>query len=59
MVYDSSHNNPWDAAKERFVGLEENFIDISHNMNLLMVALTNKFRPSGEVGASNLEVGIR
>jgi hypothetical protein len=38
--------------------LEEQVIDISHNMALLMVALENKFGPFGEVGGSNSEVGL-
>jgi hypothetical protein len=53
MVDESSHNNPWDEVEERFSKLEEQVIDISCNMALLMVALENKFGPFGEVGGSN------
>jgi hypothetical protein len=38
--------------------LEEQVIDISHNMYLLMESLANNFGPFGEVGGSNIEVGM-
>jgi hypothetical protein len=47
------HKNPRDPAKERFVRLEEKFIDIYHDMSLFMMALTSKIRPFREVGCSN------
>jgi hypothetical protein len=56
MADESSHNNPQDAAEERFVRLEEQVVDISRNMALLMEAVDNKFRPFREVGSSNSEV---
>jgi hypothetical protein len=57
VIQQSVHYNPPDAVEEIFARLEEQVIDISHNMALLMVALENKFRPFGEVGGSNSEVG--
>jgi hypothetical protein len=39
MVDESVHNNPRDPTKEIFVWLEEQFVNNSHNMNLLMVDL--------------------
>jgi hypothetical protein len=58
MVDEFVHNNPQDAAKERFLRLEEQVVDISHNMAILMEAPTNKFRPFQEVGGSNSESWI-
>jgi hypothetical protein len=39
MVDEYIHNNPQDVVEEIFVRLEENFLDISHNMALIMMAL--------------------
>jgi hypothetical protein len=41
MEDESGHKNPWDAIEERFLRLEEKFIDISHNMALLMECKKN------------------
>jgi hypothetical protein len=53
MEDESNHNNHRDATKERFGKLGDKFINISHNISLLMVALMNKFGPFEEVGGSN------
>jgi hypothetical protein len=55
MEDESIHNNPWDEAKDIFSKLEEQVVDISHNMTSLMENLENKFGPFGKVGGSNLE----
>jgi hypothetical protein len=39
------------------VRLEEKFIDISHKMSLLMVALASKLEPFEEVGGSKSKIG--
>jgi hypothetical protein len=39
MVDESIHNNSQYLKEERFVRLEAQFINIKHNMNLLMVSL--------------------
>jgi hypothetical protein len=52
MEDDFSHRNPHDEVIERFMKLEEQVVDISHNMSPLMVALENKFGIFGEVGSS-------
>jgi hypothetical protein len=58
MVDESSHNNPWDTIKEiLFVRLEEQIIDISHNMAFLMTTIANNFGLFWEVGGSNSKVG--
>jgi hypothetical protein len=46
------------SSEDRFVKLEEQITYIYDNMTLLMVALEKKFGPFGEVGGSNLEVGL-
>jgi hypothetical protein len=38
--------------------LEEKFVDIFHNMSLLMEALENNFGLFGEVGGSKSEIGL-
>jgi hypothetical protein len=58
MVDESSHNNPQDIAKEKFLRSEEQVIDISRNMALLMGALANTFGPFEEVSGSNSKVGF-
>jgi hypothetical protein len=55
MADESVHNNPRDPTEERFEWLEAQVVDISHNMNLLMVALARKLRPFGDDGGSNSE----
>jgi hypothetical protein len=47
MVDESIHNNPWDAIEERFVRLEEKFVDISQSMALLMAVLMKNCRHFG------------
>lgn len=54
-MIDESINNPRDLEGESFTRLEEQVVDISHNTNLLMVALTNNIRVE-EYKGSNLEV---
>jgi hypothetical protein len=44
-------------VEEIFFRLEDQVFDISHNMALLMEALVNNFRPLGDIGGSNSEVG--
>jgi hypothetical protein len=39
------------------VRLEEEVVDISHKMTLIMETLVNKFIPFEDVGGSNSEVG--
>jgi hypothetical protein len=56
MENESTHNNSQDVVENRFLRLEEQVVDISRNMALLMKALANKFGPFEEVGGSNLEV---
>jgi hypothetical protein len=51
------HNNPRDPAEERFEWLEAQVVDISRNMNLLLVALASNLRLLGDDGGSNLEIG--
>jgi hypothetical protein len=58
MADESSHNNPRDEVEETFSKMEEQVIDISHNMPLLMVALGNMFGHFWEVGVSNSKVGL-
>jgi hypothetical protein len=49
----SVHNNPRYPTEEIFVRMEEQVVDISHNMSLLMATLERNVRPYGEVGGSN------
>jgi hypothetical protein len=56
MIDDSNCNNPWDETDEIFFKLEEEVIDISCKMVLLIVILEKKFGPFREVGGSNIEV---
>lgn len=56
MAIESIHNNPQDLAEEIFSRLEAQVVDISCNMNLLMVALANEIGIR-EDGAIKLEVG--
>jgi hypothetical protein len=53
MVDNSNCNNPRDEVEERFSNLEEQVVDISCNMVLLMESLVNKFVSFREVGGSN------
>jgi predicted neutral ceramidase superfamily lipid hydrolase len=55
MVDDSIHKNTQDTSEESFLRIEEKVVDISHNMSLLMVVITNNFGPFREVGGSNLK----
>jgi hypothetical protein len=55
MVDESIHNNPVDPIEEIFVRLEDQVIDISHNMALLMASIANLLKLFGEFGGSNLE----
>jgi len=57
MEDDFVHNNPRDGTKERFARLEEQVVNISCNMALVMESLANDFSPFEEVVGSNLEVG--
>jgi hypothetical protein len=57
MADEFGHNNPRDLIEERFVRLEEKFIEISHNVPLLMVALVRKIKPFEEVGGLNSNIG--
>jgi hypothetical protein len=57
MADESVHNNPQYLAEERFARLEDQVVDISHNMSLLIMALANKFGLFREVGGLNLEIG--
>jgi hypothetical protein len=52
------HNIPQDPTEDIFVRLEEKFVDTSHNMSFLMVALTRELGPFREVRGSNLEIGL-
>jgi hypothetical protein len=56
MVDEFFHKNPPDLPKEIFVRLEEKVDDISHNMTLCMVALSNKLIPFEEVRGSNSKI---
>lgn len=50
---DKSVNKPCDLAEVRFSWLEEQVTDINCNVNLLMVALSNKLGIFGEEGGLN------
>lgn len=52
-----SIKNPRDVSNERFSRLEEENVDINHNMNLLMQDLENKLG-ANEDGCSNSEVKL-
>jgi hypothetical protein len=56
MANESAHNNPQDLAEERFVRLEEQVTNISHNMALLMAALASKLESFGEAGGSKSKI---
>jgi hypothetical protein len=56
MANNSFHNNPQYMEEERFVRLEEKFIEISHNMFLLVEALASNLGPFKEIGSSNSEI---
>jgi hypothetical protein len=43
MPDESIHNNPYDVEEERFVKLEEQVVDTSHNMAFFMVNLVKHF----------------
>jgi hypothetical protein len=58
MEDESNCNNPLDETEEIFSKLEEQVVDVSHNMTLLVVALENKFGLLGDVGGFNSEVGL-
>jgi hypothetical protein len=51
---DDYNRNQRDESEERFIKMEEHVSNISHNMNILMVALERKFGPFGEFGTSKL-----
>jgi len=53
MANEYIHNNPQDPVEERFVKLEEKFVDISCNMSLLMKTLSRKIKLFREVGGLN------
>jgi len=53
MVDNSNCNNPRDEVEERFSNLEEQVVDISCNMVLLMESLANKISLFEEVRGSN------
>lgn len=55
-MVDESPNNPQDLAKERYVQLEALVTNVNHNVNLLMVALTNNPRLFREEEGFNVEV---
>jgi hypothetical protein len=52
-VDDFTHNNPQGLVEERFERLEVKVTNMSHNMNLLMVALARKLDQFGDDGGSN------
>jgi hypothetical protein len=58
MADEFFHKNPRDATKERFMRLEEKFVEISHNIVVLMVTLVNNFEPFEDFGGSNSKVGL-
>lgn len=43
MANEYMFNNPLDVAREIFARLKEQVVDISCNINLIVVALENKF----------------
>lgn len=47
---DKSVNKPGYPTEERFLWLEQQVTDINHNVNLFMVALSNKLGIFGEDG---------
>lgn len=49
MAYESV-NDPRDLAEERFSWLEAQVVDISHNMNFLMLTQRHKLNIFGEDG---------
>lgn len=53
-----SMNNPRDPVQERFSHLEAQVVYVSHNVNLLMSALTNKLGILGKFGGYNVEVRL-
>jgi hypothetical protein len=56
MVDEFFHKNPPDLPKEIFVRLEKKIDDISRNMTLCMVALSNNIIPFAEVGGFNSKI---
>jgi hypothetical protein len=56
MADESVYNKPRDPI-ERFARMEEQVVDISCNMSLLMAALASKLIPFREVGGLNSEIG--
>ena len=52
---DESVKKPRDSADVRFSRLEQQVTDINRNLNLLMVALSNKLGIFGEDGGSKKE----
>jgi hypothetical protein len=56
MVDEYVDNNPHDPMEEIFLRREEKVTDNCHNMSLLMVAPTGKFKTIREVGGSNFEI---
>jgi hypothetical protein len=53
---DEYNNNPRGDLKERFLMMEEQFTNISYNMEILMVGLERKFEPFGEFSSSYLDI---
>jgi hypothetical protein len=53
MADEFVHNNPRDLVEERFERLEAQFVNINHNMNLLMKTLARKLGLFGDDGDSN------
>jgi hypothetical protein len=56
MVNESIHKNPQGPIEERFLRMEEQVVNIYHNMSLLMVTLTSKIIQFEEVGGSKYEI---
>jgi len=55
-MVDESMNNPPNPTKERFSQEEAQVVDIKHNVNLLVVALTNHLKLFEENGGCNIKV---
>jgi hypothetical protein len=55
MANESIHKNPQDLVEERFMRMEDQVVDISHNISLLTAALERNLKPFGEVAGSNSE----
>jgi len=57
-VDESIHNNPQDIEEERFARMEDQVIDISRNMSLLIEDISRNIKPFGDIGGCNSEIRL-